>query len=335
MLFTPPRYSQLSAPSYDAYLCLLTILLSNVPEVILEGSNDKECEDFWTDFCTKKHDVDLPTNLDSKTQARLTHILSSDHVCKLLKAADCPSKLISLATYLPRLCLSWPSQVCNVLDAVAISDATGFARLLYVEKVSDMPLGRTFIKNPVKLIGSLTFEHWARLLFFTDLFILLNQQMNDREFYGTTSESQPESKLRNPLDINQLQTFLKQLCTIIYDLDRVPEIGAHAPVTKGKIDWTRLTARLKGSLVVLLRCLHQPPEVSESGKETIQDDSDTDDAQSGMMSKEEVAVLLERAKSPREKLLGSDPTCFHEILAQLDLEDNITKFRTMLFLLHK
>jgi len=269
MLFMPPRYSQLSVPSYDAYLRLLTILLNHVPEVNLEGSNHKERDDSWTDFCTKKHDVDLPTNLDPKTRARLARILSPDHLCKLLQAADCSSKLLSLATYLPQLCLSWPSQVCNALDAVAISDATAFARLLYVEKISDMPLGKTFNMKPVTLmgrflvscfdlrllnssiLGSLNFEHWARLLFFIDLFILLNQQMNDQEFYGTTSESQPESKLRNPLDSSQLQTFLRKLCTIVYDLDRVPAIGAHAPVARGKIDWTRLTARLKDSLVVL------------------------------------------------------------------------------------
>jgi len=152
MLFTPPRYSQLSVSCYDAYLRLLSMLLNHLPEVILQGSNRGSS---WTNFCagTKAHVIGVPPGLDSKTQNRLDRVLSSDHICKLLTAADCPSKLLSLATYLPQFCLSWLSQVDNVLHAVATSDATRFARLLYVEKVADMSLGKTYIENPVKLIG--------------------------------------------------------------------------------------------------------------------------------------------------------------------------------------
>jgi hypothetical protein len=71
--------------------------------------------------------------------------------------------------------------------------------------------------------------------------------MNDEEFYATTSDSQPEPGLRNPLEVSQLQTFLKQLCSVVYILDRLPAMR----VSTGKIDWTQLNSRLKGSLVVL------------------------------------------------------------------------------------
>jgi hypothetical protein len=153
MLFTPPRYSRLSTLSYDAYLRLLTILLNHVPEDILPVSKGTERKDSWTDFCTNKLANDLPTELDIKTRSRVGSILSSDHVCKLLNAADCSSKLLCLVQYLPQLCFNWPSQARNVLNAVATTDAARFARLLYVEKVSGMPLGKSSGMNPINLIG--------------------------------------------------------------------------------------------------------------------------------------------------------------------------------------
>jgi len=271
MLFTPPRYSLLSASCYDAYLRLLSMLLNHLPEVILQESNGIECGSSWTNFCagTKAPAIGAPPDLDSKTQNRLNRVLSSGHICQLLKAANCPSKLLSLATFLPQFCLSLPSQVDNALHVVATSDATRFASLLYVEKVSNMALGKTCVKNPVTLIGiffisslnlgysthpsqgSATFEHWAQLLFFTDLLMLLNLRMDDQDFYSTMSESQSKSNLCNPLETGQLQAFLMQLCTIVYTLDRLPLIKTNVPAAKGKIDWEKLNARLKDSLLVL------------------------------------------------------------------------------------
>ena len=269
MLFTPPRYSQLSAASYDAYLHLLCILLASVPDPTRQGSDDNEQIGSWTDFSRKiDHDTAVvPTDLDTKTRTRLNSILSTEHVSKLLKAADCSSKLLSLVTHLPLLCWSWPSQSCNALNAVIMGEATPFAKTLYSEKVSDMPLGKNVAMNSIKMIGMListsdspilkhfilgsrSFEHWARLLFFTDLFMLLNQRMNDKEFY-TSSPSDLESDLHNPLGVDQFRGFLKHLCSIVYFLDRLPAVGNHAPVARGRIDWKGLTARLNGSLLTL------------------------------------------------------------------------------------
>ena len=101
------------------------------------------------------------------------------------------------------------------------------------------------------ILGSDNFHHWAQLLFFTDLFILLNQQMNDEEFYMTTSEWQPESKPRNPLEAGQLQMFSKQLCTVVYILHWLPVAATNVTLAGWKIDWKCLTARLKDSLLTL------------------------------------------------------------------------------------
>ncbi|KAF8884224.1 hypothetical protein CPB84DRAFT_174092 [Gymnopilus junonius] len=233
MLFMHPRYPRLSTASYDAYLHLICVLVTSVPDPALPGSSGDAHHGSWTDFSRKIDNTVIPHDLDVKTRRRLNTVLSTKHIVKLLNAANCPSKLLSLATYLPFLCWLWPSQVRNAVNAVVTG---GFARTLYTAKISDIPLGKNAAVNPIKMIGSESFVHWAHLLFFTDLFMLLNEQINDEEFYRTISIPERESSPWIPLEVDEFRSFLKQLCSVVYVLDRLPALEhQRLPLEEGLI----------------------------------------------------------------------------------------------------
>jgi len=137
-----------------------------------------------------------------------------------------------LVSYLFALATTWPSSQDEILNAVLASTGGGLVRGLYHDLVRQSPLGKEensgnlfgksgpFFPSPIlRLIifkDPMSASHWPPILLLADLYSQALLTMGDDEFFGSSPSS--SRAVRNPLTLDELVSFSKQLMNIAFTM---------------------------------------------------------------------------------------------------------------------
>ncbi|KAF8960501.1 HECT-domain-containing protein [Flammula alnicola] len=135
-----------------------------------------------------------PPTIDTKTMKRLEKIISQSHLTTLILSTQSkPGLFPHLIAYLFALTVSWPT-------------GGGLVRELYRDLVRRSPLGKE--ENSGNLMDPANVSHWPPVLFLSDLYSQALLTMGDDEGRA----------VRNPLTLDELVSFSKQLLNIAFTL---------------------------------------------------------------------------------------------------------------------
>ncbi|KAI0074242.1 HECT-domain-containing protein [Panus rudis PR-1116 ss-1] len=228
--FAPPRYDKLEPAALKSYLQLTTAIMNSLPVHALDPPAPKATSSAWQgdpmDVDSDSDDepqvnvvesfepkVVLP-DLDNKTRTRLRLLTESKHLNDLLNATHRQLKLrLSLYAWFVALTNVWPGRREKILGAVIVYGGGGLVRELYREYVRPSPLGKDV--NHTALIDPAHAHHWPPLLFLVELYTQALRTMGDDEFFSIATGS---SAPRNPLTLDELVSFSKQLLFIAFTL---------------------------------------------------------------------------------------------------------------------
>lgn len=251
--FTPHRYSALSVPSLTTYLRLTTEVMNALPSQALEPPEKNNTVSVnWTedDDPDQEHitHVDVVTSfapqlvipqLDGKTRTRLQILPSPGHLTSLLDATHhhaSPDLRAGLFAWLHALSTVWPSRRDRVVSTVVAWSGGGLVRELYRSYVRSSPLGKSanaatltgmfghwllsnFDSNGMDHADASHASHWPPLLFLVDLYNQALLTMGDEEFISSSagpSSSSANIESRNPLTLDELRSFSRQLLNIVF-----------------------------------------------------------------------------------------------------------------------
>lgn len=238
-LFISPQYKLLTTSSFQAYLLLSAALFKSFPPTLFDGPkrvrNGTEHKSAHSLFGYDSDENDeLPIHdsivspsgnlphppllkLDKKTLKRLQTIASPQHLSNLILTAQSKHALLpSLITYLFSLDMAWPSMHAEILNIVLASTNGEFVREVYRRLVRGSPLGQG--EDPRVLTNPANASHFPPLLFLVDLYSQALLTMGDDEFFGSTTIGTTGKVQRNPLNLDELVAFSKQLLNIAFTL---------------------------------------------------------------------------------------------------------------------
>ncbi|KAL0961250.1 hypothetical protein HGRIS_006212 [Hohenbuehelia grisea] len=231
LVFMPPRYAKLRKDSLDTYLLLLTRTINTLPvhtlapsqlaqngtsDISLADDSDSDSDEPRTRVAVvssfnAESVVAKPSPLDARTLKRLRTIYSLGHLKALISAASSREALIG---FLLALVIGCPSEKGDILRAVLDCTGGGLIRELYRFQVRACPLGKD--TDMSTLSAQTNASSWPPLILLVDVYNQTLLTMGDDEFFGTsvTSTSAP----RNPLSLDELTTFSRQLLNIAFTL---------------------------------------------------------------------------------------------------------------------
>lgn len=240
-LFISPQYKLLATPSFQAYLQLLTALFKSFPPTLFDApkrdQNGTEPKSPHSVFGYDSDENDEPSvrvsvvssfdmasppppplpKLDNKTLKRLQTIINPQHLNNLILIAQSKHILFpSLISYLFALSMAWSSMRGQILNIVLASTNGGLVREVYRELVRRSPLGQA--DDPGALTNPANALHFPPLLFLVDLFSQALLTMGDDEFFGSSTIGIAGRAQRNPLNLDELVVFSKQLLNIAFTL---------------------------------------------------------------------------------------------------------------------
>lgn len=234
LTFLPPRYSSAAASSLKGeglrvYLELLNGLLSTLPVGSLEPPKARQLDTMdWKAYDSDdeepaprmRMEVDSTPSIsppDTKTAKRLETLILKDHITSLLTAADksvgCWPQFVQL---LINIGVKWPSKQEEVLSTIATSNGGVIIKRLWRESVRSSPLGRDETGSYLKTAAHK--DHWPPLLLLTDLYTQALLTMDDDEFFSRTARTSNTIAARNPLTIDEVSLFSRQLLNIVFPL---------------------------------------------------------------------------------------------------------------------
>ena len=230
-MFFSPHYKLLSPVSFRTYLHLCVALFNSFPSSIIDPPN-KDRKQKTAAFTVGGYDSDdsevdqvtaistfqplstpiSPTKIDDKTLKRLNTILSAQHLKSVIYTAI-PDRTVlpQLIHYLFAITVAWSSSRGQILDTVLASTNGGLVREIYREFVRSSPLGKT--ESSGVLADPANWAHFSPLIFLVDLYTQALLTMGDDEFFSTSNSSR-----RNPLSLDELVAFSKQLLNIAFPL---------------------------------------------------------------------------------------------------------------------
>ncbi|PSR73718.1 hypothetical protein PHLCEN_2v10437 [Hermanssonia centrifuga] len=243
--FAPPRYNALTVEALTAYLRLTTEILNTLPTHALEPpKTDTSVQQSWGDVYDSEDDsptqVEVVSSfapkpylpeLDNKTLTRLQTLPSPNHLNSLLAACHkhrSQQTRSALFGWCQALCTVWPSRKDKVVSSVVAWSGGGLVRELYRNYVRSSPLGQD--SNPTALTDPAHASHWPPLLFLVDLYNQALLTMGDDEFFSSSSVTISAAALsssssassavaaRNPLTLDELTSFSRQLLNIAFTL---------------------------------------------------------------------------------------------------------------------
>ncbi|CAL1705751.1 unnamed protein product [Somion occarium] len=227
--FAPPRYSTFSPETMEVYLNLISMILYSLPmhalEPPLQQSSKTQETSTWDDESDSDGEPQVTVvksfqpkqvlpELDPKTRTRLQTIASPAHINSLLEATQRKSKIRrSLYSWCVALSNIWPERRDKILGAIVVYGGGGLVRELYREYVRPSLLGKDL--NHTALMDPSHASSWPPLLFLVELYTQALLTMGDDEFFskGTTNGAP-----RNPLTLDELTSFSKQLLNIAFTL---------------------------------------------------------------------------------------------------------------------
>ncbi|KAJ3552359.1 hypothetical protein NM688_g4189 [Phlebia brevispora] len=244
-MFAPPRYSILSAAALSAYLHLTSEAMNGLPIHALEPPARETSAESATAWGDEDEDepvaqvevvssftprIKLP-ELDSKTRTRLQTLPSPGHITSLISASykyTARDMRVALFTWCQSLCMVWPSRKDKVISTVVAWRGGGLVRELYRDFVRNSPLGQADqLNNASALMDHVHGAHWPPLLFLVDLYNQALLTMGDDEFFSSSprnivaassSASTSTAAARNPLTLDEITAFSKQLLNIAFTL---------------------------------------------------------------------------------------------------------------------
>ncbi|KAI0061554.1 HECT-domain-containing protein [Artomyces pyxidatus] len=271
--FVPYVYTALSAPSLATVLDLFTAILNTIPprsfqtfrstataplDVRMADPDpdpDPDSDDEDADHLARVSIVTsfapppaLP-ELDTKTLARLKPFPGVAHITKLLSITQRHSSTRpSLYSLILALCTVWSKEANSVLSFIVVSTGGGVVRELYRGFVRNSPLGRD--ESVAALTDPTTASAWPPLLFLADLYSQSLLTMGDDEFFSSISQAAASNAPRNPLTIDELIVFSRQLLNVAFTLYwREEEIGVERGTVPGMLlSW-------EGARAKVTRCL--------------------------------------------------------------------------------
>ncbi|KAK7694083.1 hypothetical protein QCA50_003659 [Cerrena zonata] len=225
--FAPARYTTFDPRAMQTYLDLTSTLLYSLPPHALDplrqttGRQELDWEDSDSDREPEVNVVDsfkpkvvLP-QLDSKTVSRLQTLASPHHLNSLLEGTRKESfRNIrpSLYSWIVALCHVYPAQKDKILGAIVVYGGGGLVRELYRDLVRPSSLGKD--RNYAALMDPQFASSWPPLLFLIELYTQALLTMGDDEFFSIGTAGAP----RNPLTLDELTAFSKQLLNIAFTL---------------------------------------------------------------------------------------------------------------------
>ncbi|KII83229.1 hypothetical protein PLICRDRAFT_180633 [Plicaturopsis crispa FD-325 SS-3] len=262
LAFTPPRYSALPPPALGGYLHLFAALLAIFPANSFEPPKARSTPSRPTALSDSDSDSDAPASttvrvvstfnappplpsFDQRTTKRLLVLPSPSHIHSLLSTRAPRPALIS---FFCSLGVSWPAKWGRVLGAVVVHTGGGLIREIYRSYVRGTGLGRD--DNPTKLMDPAHAQHWPSLLFLADLYTQSLLTMGDDEFFAPASNA--TSAPRNPLTLDELTSFSRQLLNIAFVLYwREDQAG----IAEGTVPGLNGGLRWEGAREKVTRCL--------------------------------------------------------------------------------
>ncbi|KAF4562672.1 hypothetical protein EYR36_004066 [Pleurotus pulmonarius] len=225
--FTTPRYAKLPKAALEAYAGLLTGLLNALPVNALDARH-AVADGYDSDGETHAQgDVVMLPPLDPRTTKRLDVLFSTGHIQSLTSALQSRTTLVK---FLLALATISPARKDDVLRAVQANNGGGLVREIYRVYVRSSALGKDTEMNT--LADTTNASSWTYLLFLTYLYNQALTTMGDDEFFSSAVHSSTERPIeRNPLSLDDLTTFSRQLMNIAFTLYwRTPDEGFSSPV---------------------------------------------------------------------------------------------------------
>ena len=244
-LFISPQYKLLATPSFQAYLQLVAALFKSFPPTLFDALKKDQNgiepklphSEPHSVFAYDSDENDEPSirvsvvssfnmasapppplpKLDNKTLKRLQTIVNPQHLNNLILITQSkPILFPSLISYLFALSMAWSSMRGQILNIVLASTNGGLVRELYRELVRRSPLGQA--DDPGALTNPANASHFPPLLFLVDLYSQALLTMGDDEFFGSSTVGIAGRAQRNPLNLDELVVFSKQLLNIAFTL---------------------------------------------------------------------------------------------------------------------
>ncbi|KAF9522169.1 HECT-domain-containing protein [Crepidotus variabilis] len=236
-MFISPHYSLLPSPALQTYLKLSASLLNAFPTALFDppekqkkgikkgstsGYDSQDSDEHGTRVTVVSFfdffpiPIALP-KIDEKTLKRLQSIVGVQHLTNLINVTQSKSTLFpDLISYLFAATSAWSSTNTQILHVVLASTGGAFVREIYRDLVRTSPLGRD--AGYGTLIEPANASHYPPLLFLVDLYSQALLTMGDDEFFGTSPAGSANRSQRNPLTLDELKSFSRQLLNIAFAL---------------------------------------------------------------------------------------------------------------------
>ncbi|KAJ2931954.1 hypothetical protein H1R20_g5141, partial [Candolleomyces eurysporus] len=240
-MFFTPHHSRFSPESMVFYLRLMASIFTALPPSIFDPSSHKPAKakvqqakvDEVEDHAAWKKGDDsddedikivevaefnvpqpppLP-KIDNKTLNRLQKIPSQGHIESLIAATkDRQNVQDAFIAYVLALNGVWPERREHVLSIMLALTEGNLIRSLYRFEVRTSPLGRD---EAAGVFDSKNSKYWPALIFLSELYSQALLTMGDDEFFASMGTT---STIRNPLSIDELIAFSRQLLNIAFTL---------------------------------------------------------------------------------------------------------------------
>ncbi|KAF7782877.1 hypothetical protein Agabi119p4_2253 [Agaricus bisporus var. burnettii] len=259
--FVSPQIPRLSSRVVGVYLALLATIMNNLPvnsldpeaaskkprlqSHALHGDTDSDSDDGTKITVTAVSSFNEPPlpKIDSRTVKRLALVPAAGHITALFNVAkQNDTVLVGYTVFLVSLTTIWPSQKDIVLNTVASLGSGGLIRMLYRQYVLRSQLGQ----QSNNLNESQYKTQWPPLILLADLYSQTLLTMGDDEFFSE------DGATRNPLTMDDLRRFSKQLLNIAVTLYWREEYGGQQLVTPDlKCPWETVRDKVTRCLVAI------------------------------------------------------------------------------------
>ncbi|KAF8322685.1 HECT-domain-containing protein [Clavulina sp. PMI_390] len=243
LIFASARLPKASAQTLNMYLKLLTLLMDSLPIGCLEAAKAADAQGSWTTADSSDSDSDGPGPsrpaarkagpshpvLDTKTYTRLNTLHAPTHINTLLTRTERHVQTrVPLFNFMNSLWIVWPSKRDRVMSTVLnVGGGSGGSRLIkevWREHIRRSRLGKE--EDPKVAVEMFTdpsmTDAWPAFLFLTDIYTHTLLTMGDDEFFsssfGSSHHSGSTSTHVNPLTLDELTSFSRQLLNVAFPL---------------------------------------------------------------------------------------------------------------------
>ncbi|KAG8995219.1 hypothetical protein FRB94_009328 [Tulasnella sp. JGI-2019a] len=229
--FLNPRLSKLPPTVIASYLESVAVILGSLPPQALDPPSKSAPETSWV-MHDDSDDSDAEVTsrpaqsqappiisppLDARTLSRLQSLFAPVQINTLLTlTSKVPTTRSSLFLMLLSLCAAWPTKKEKVLSSIVFSPmGPSLIKEIWRGWVRPSPLGKD-PRQTLEITQDKKYrEVWSPLLLLVDMYTHALLTMGDDEFFSITTRS---NSPRNPLTLDELGAFSKQLMNITFPL---------------------------------------------------------------------------------------------------------------------